>query len=349
MTIKVVQFRFNIMQVKLWPLRSSPVWRDVLRISLCRMSLIGVLVLTGCASVKAPDTQVLKTPVAVETPTAGSGTVAPIAVPPAPPPLKVLNLGLALGGGAARGFAHVGVIQVLEEAGIQPDLVVGTSAGSLVAAMYASGKNSTQLRRVAETMEEAEITDWMMPILNRGALRGEALARYVNTQVGNRLIEQMKMPLGIVATDLHSGEPVLFRRGNTGSAVRASSAVPAVFQPVKIGSREYVDGGLVSPVPVRQARDMGANVVIAVDISTDPEGSPASDTFQILMQTFNIMGKSLNTVLLKDADVVVKPALMGVKSADFAARRKSIEAGREAMLKALPRLKEVISGYAMKP
>ena len=337
------------MQVKLWPLRSSPVWRDVLRISLCRMSLIGVLVLTGCASVKAPDTQVLKTPVAVETPTAGSGTVAPIAVPPAPPPLKVLNLGLALGGGAARGFAHVGVIQVLEEAGIQPDLVVGTSAGSLVAAMYASGKNSTQLRRVAETMEEAEITDWMMPILNRGALRGEALARYVNTQVGNRLIEQMKMPLGIVATDLHSGEPVLFRRGNTGSAVRASSAVPAVFQPVKIGSREYVDGGLVSPVPVRQAREMGANVVIAVDISTDPEGSPASDTFQILMQTFNIMGKSLNTVLLKDADVVVKPALMGVKSADFAARRKSIEAGREAMLKALPRLKEVLSGYALKP
>ena len=349
MTIKLVQFRFNIMQVKLWPLRSSPVWRDVLRISLCRMSLIGVLVLTGCASVKAPDTQVIKTPGAVETPTAGSGTVAPIAVPPAPPPLKVLNLGLALGGGAARGFAHVGVIQVLEEAGIQPDLVVGTSAGSLVAAMYASGKNSTQLRRVAETMEEAEITDWMMPILNRGALRGEALARYVNTQVGNRLIEQMKMPLGIVATDLHSGEPVLFRRGNTGSAVRASSAVPAVFQPVKIGTREYVDGGLVSPVPVRQARDMGANVVIAVDISTDPEGSPASDTFQILMQTFNIMGKSLNTVLLKDADVVVKPALMGVKSADFAARRKSIEAGREAMLKALPRLKEVLSGYAMKP
>ncbi len=349
MTIKVVQFRFNIMQVKLWPLRSSPVWRDVLRISLCRMSLIGVLVLTGCASVKAPDTQVIKTPGAVETPTAGSGTVAPIALPPAPPPLKVLNLGLALGGGAARGFAHVGVIQVLEEAGIQPDLVVGTSAGSLVAAMYASGKNSTQLRRVAETMEEAEITDWMMPILNRGALRGEALARYVNTQVGNRLIEQMKMPLGIVATDLHSGEPVLFRRGNTGSAVRASSAVPAVFQPVKIGTREYVDGGLVSPVPVRQARDMGANVVIAVDISTDPEGSPASDTFQILMQTFNIMGKSLNTVLLKDADVVVKPALMGVKSADFAARRKSIEAGREAMLKALPRLKEVLSGYAMKP
>ena len=336
------------MQVKLWASGPIPVWPAVLKLIACRMSLIGVLVLTGCASVKAPDANVVKTPGAIESTSTGTTSAVPILIEPVVP-LKVLNLGLALGSGAARGFAHVGVIQVLEEAGIQPDLVVGTSAGSLVAALYASGKNSAQLRRVAETMEEAEITDWMMPILNRGALRGEALARYVNTQVGGRLIEQMKIPLGIVATDLHNGEPMLFQRGNTGSAVRASSAVPAVFQPVKIGTREYVDGGLVSPVPVRQAREMGANVIIAVDISTDPEGSPASDTFQILMQTFNIMGKSLNTVLLKDADVVVKPALMGVKSADFAARRKSIEAGREAMLKAMPKLKQVLSGYATKP
>ncbi len=341
------------MQVKSWPFGSSAFRWQAIRLTLFRMSLLGVLILSGCASVKPTETSTVKPPASIDAP---SPSVSPSLPPISPPfvaepiaPPKVLHLGLALGGGAARGFAHVGVIQVLEEAGIQPELVVGTSAGSLVAALYASGKNSAQLRRVAETMEEAEITDWMMPILNRGALRGEALARYVNAQVGNRLIEQMKMPLGIVATDLHNGEPVLFRRGNTGAAVRASSAVPAVFQPVKIGSREYVDGGLVSPVPVRQAREMGANVVIAVDISTDPEGSPASDTFQILMQTFNIMGKSLNTVLLKDADIVVKPSLTGVKSADFTARRKSIEAGREAMLKALPKLKEVLSAYAVKP
>ena len=337
------------MQVKLWPLLPSRDGLRLFKLGLCRLSVVSALVLSGCASVKTPDTTVLKPPSSLESPTLGTVPAGPPVVSEPSPPLKTLHLGLALGGGAARGFAHVGVIQVLEEAGIQPELVVGTSAGSLVAALYASGKNSAQLRRVAETMEEAEITDWMMPILNRGALRGEALARYVNSQVGGRLIEQMKIPLGIVATDLHNGEPVLFRRGNTGSAVRASSAVPAVFQPVKIGTREYVDGGLVAPVPVRQAREMGANVVIAVDISTDPEGSPASDTFQILMQTFNIMGKSLNTVLLKDADVVVKPSLAGVKSADFAARRKSIEAGREAMLKAMPKLKEVLSGYAVKP
>ena len=159
----------------------------------------------------------------------------------------------------------------------------------------------------------------------------------------------MKIPLGIVATDLNSGEPVLFRRGNTGSAVRASSSVPAVFQPVRIGTREYVDGGLVAPVPVRQAREMGANFVIAVDISSDPQSNPASDTFDILMQTFTIMGKSLNNLLLKDADLVVRPSLSGVKSADFAARRKSIEAGREAMLKQLPRLKELLKAYEAAP
>ena len=301
-----------------------------------RMVLLGplaaLLVACGSAPVLAPSVPVQDKPIASE-------------APAAPAERRQARIGLALGGGAARGFAHVGVIQVLEEAGLHPQLVTGTSAGSLVAALYASGKNSHDLRRVAETMEEAEITDWMMPILNRGALRGEALARYVNTQVGGKSIEQMKIPLGIVATDLRTGEAVTFRRGNTGSAVRASSAVPAVFQPVRIGEREYVDGGLVSPVPVKQAREMGANVVIAVDISSDPEGNPAGDTFQILMQTFAIMGKSINTLALREAEFVVRPPLSGVKSADFGARRRSIEAGRSVMLAMLPQLKSRIAAF----
>ena len=252
------------------------------------------------------------------------------------------RIGLALGGGAARGFAHVGVIQVLEEAGIRPNLVSGTSAGSVVAALYASGKTGPQLQQIAETMEEATIADWTLQIFTRGALRGEALAKYVNTQVGQKPIEGMVIPLGIVATDLNNGNEVLFQRGDTGTAVRASSAVPAVFQPVKVGSREYVDGGLVSPVPVRAARKMGAELIIAVDISSPPEASSANGTLEILLQTFTIMGKSINTFELKDADVVIRPNLTGISSADFGARRRSIEAGRQAMLAALPQLRAAI-------
>jgi NTE family protein len=271
----------------------------------------------------------------------------PVAVvPPQPVAKRPPKIGLALGGGAARGFAHVGVIQVLEEAGLKPDFVVGTSAGSLVAALYASGRNSHQLQQVAETMEEATFADWTLPIFSRGMLRGEALARYVNAQVGNKLIEQMPVPLGIVATDLNTGLGVLFQRGDTGTAVRASSAVPALFLPVKIGTQEYVDGGLVSPVPVRYAKQMGAELVIAVDISSAPEGNPSDGTMQILLQTFAIMGKSINSYELRDADVVVRPALVGVGSADFTARRRAIEAGRAAMTRLLPQLKAAMEAKA---
>ena len=258
-------------------------------------------------------------------------------------PKKLPKIGLALGGGAARGFAHVGVIQVLEEAGIRPDLVVGTSAGSLVGAIYASGKTGAQLQQVAESMEEAALTDWTLPLFSRGVFRGEALARYVSNQVNGRTIESMSIPLGIVATDLQSGQGVLFRQGDVGIAVRASSAVPAVFLPVRINGREYVDGGLVAPVPVRYAREMGAELVVAVDISSSPDANLANDTLQLLLQTFAIMGSSINRYELTGADLVVKPSLANLKGADFTTRRRAIEAGRAAMLSALPPLRALIA------
>jgi NTE family protein len=295
------------------------------------------LLLLGCqtpppahpATPAAPPVAPPSTPVAA-TPTA---TPEGLPRPPARPP----RIGLALGGGAARGFAHIGAIQVLEEAGIRPDLVVGTSAGSLVAALYASGKSGQELAATALTMDEGAITDWAFP--SRGVIRGEALARYVREQTGSRLIEQMKLPLGIVATDLDSGAGVLFQRGDTGVAVRASSAVPAVFQPVKIGDREYVDGGLVSPVPVRYARQMGAELVIAIDISSPPDGNPTSDSFKLLMQTVAIMMRSINRLELREADVVFRPVLTGVDSADFNSRVRAIRAGREVAVQMLPQLK----------
>ena len=291
-----------------------------------RRQLLGWLALAGLSACQSPP---LAPPVTASTP-----SPAPAAPPKLPKPPRI---GLALGGGAARGFAHIGVIQVLEEAGIRPDLVVGTSAGSLVAALYAAGRTGTELARVALAMDESAITDWSFP--GRGMIRGEALARYVREQSGNKLIEQMPLPLGIVATDLDSGLPMLFQRGDVGMAVRASSAVPAVFQPVKIGTREYVDGGLVSPVPVRFARQMGAELVIAVDISSPPDGNATSDPFKMLLQTFAIMGKSINQFELKDADLVLRPKLAGVSSADFSARKRAIDSGREAALAGLAALR----------
>lgn len=290
--------------------------------------LLAALALAGCSSTsltKAPEVAPAPSPVAAS----------PVAAPKLPPVLP--KLGLALGGGAARGFAHIGVIQVLEEQGIKVDLVAGTSAGSLVAALYAYGMNGRELATLADGMDEGAITDWAFP--TRGLIRGEALARYVREKTGGKLIEQMKLPLGIVATDLSDGSGALFRRGDTGVAVRASSSVPAVFQPVKIGNREYVDGGLVAPVPVRFAKQMGAELVLAVDISSPPDKNPPGDAMRMLMQTFSIMGRSINNFELSEADVVIRPKLDGVGSADFTARRRSIQAGREAAILMLPQLR----------
>ena len=273
----------------------------------------------------------------VRVPEPPANTLPPTATPE--PATRAPRLGLALGGGAARGFAHVGVIQVLEQNGIRPDFVVGTSAGSMVAAMYASGKTAAELEATALSMEEATLTDWSLPILGRGVLRGEALTRYMRQAVGGKLMENMQIPLGVLATDLATGQGVLFRRGDTAQAVRASSAVPGVFAPVHIAGRDYVDGGLVAPVPVRYARDMGAEVVLAVDISSAPEGNSAVGSVQVLLQTFAIMGQSINRHELAGADVVLRPALTGVGSADFTARLRSIEAGRAAMQAALPQLR----------
>ena len=300
-----------------------------------RSALAAVAVLVaGCASASK---QAVVVP-----PPLGASPEASAAPPPSPspPPLppRRPRIGLALGGGAARGFAHIGVIQALEENGLAPDLVVGTSAGSLVAALFASGRSGRELATIADGMDETAFADWSYP--GRGLIRGEALARFVRDKTNKRAIEQMKIPLGIAATDLDSGEGVLFRRGDTGTAVRASSAVPAVFQPVKIGQREYVDGGLSAPIPVHHARQMGAEFVIAVDISAVPEGNPTGDAARMLLQTFAIMGKSLKGYELRDADLVLQPSLAGVSGADFTTRRHSIKAGREVTLAHLAELRE---------
>lgn len=269
-------------------------------------------------------------------------TLPPPSAAVVPKPQKNIKIGLALGGGAARGFAHIGVIKVLEENGIVPDIVVGTSAGSLVGALYAAGNNGLALNKLALEMDEAEISDWSVPFFSTatGVLKGEALQNYVNRTINNVPLEKLKMRFGAVATDLHSGQPILFQRGNTGVAVRASSSVPGIFQPVKINGHYYVDGGLVSPVPVRFARQMGADFVIAVNISTQADAQPATSSVDVLLQTFTIMGQSINYYELKDADIVIRPGLANMKGGDFGSRSLAILAGEKAAIEAMPEIKQ---------
>lgn len=282
-----------------------------------------IVLFTGCASVPAPVPQ-------------------PLAQPK---PVRQVKVGLALGGGAARGFAHIGVIKALEAQGIMPDIVVGTSAGSLVGALYAAGNNGFMLHKLALEMEEAAISDWSVPLFAKttGVFKGEALQNYVNRTVNHVPLEKLKIRFGAVATDLNSGAPVLFQRGNTGAAVRASSAVPSVFQPVRIGDHLYVDGGLVSPVPVRFAREMGADFVIAVNISSQPQAQSSAGTVDLLLQTFAIMGQSINQYELKDADVVIQPPLGGMKGSDFSGRNTAILAGEQATAAVMADLKRKLN------
>jgi len=292
------------------------------------LSLFGFL-LASCAT----------PPLIVEPPPAPPPVV--IQPPPAPPPIP--KIGLALGGGAARGFAHIGVIKVLEAQGIVPDMVVGTSAGSVVGVLYASGYSGFDLQKIAFELEESSVSDYTM--LSRGFIKGEQLQNFINKALKHRPIEGLPKSFGAVAADLQTGESIVFRRGNAGMAVRASSSVPGVFQPVSVNNHEYVDGGLVSPVPVTATRNLGADIVIAVDISKKPSGAKIEGTFDILMQTFTIMGKSISGLETVSADVVIQPNTDMISAADFESKHLAILEGEKAAQAAIPQIRAQIQAW----
>jgi len=258
------------------------------------------------------------------------------AAPPAVP-----KIALALGGGAARGFAHVGVIKALEAQGIVPDIIVGTSAGSVVAALYAGGANGFELQKLALSMEDGSVSDWVLP--DRGFIRGEALQNFVNKALANRPMNALPRKLAVVATELQTGEMTVLRSGDVGLAVRASSSVPGVFQPVRIGGREFVDGGLVSPVPAKVARDMGADLVIAVDISSKPKNAKVSSMIDVLLQTFTIMSTTVAQYQLGQADVVIRPDVGSIGGTDFQSKHLAILEGEKAAAEKMEQIRAALA------
>ncbi|MBP6250361.1 MAG: patatin-like phospholipase family protein [Leptothrix sp. (in: Bacteria)] len=256
------------------------------------------------------------------------------------------KIGLALGGGAAKGFAHVGVIKVLEASGFTPAVVSGTSAGSVVGALYASGLNGFALQEQSFALDEDRIKDLTLFGVG-GVIKGDKLQAYINELVKNRPLEQMAKPFAAVAADLDSGERIIFNRGNTGQAVRASCSIPGVFQPAVIAGKRYVDGGLVSPVPVDAARQLGADIVIAVDISSKAKDGKAAGILSNLNQTITIMGQKLGEQEMTRADVIIRPRVGQIGAADLDQKHVALLEGEKAAQDALPALRAAIERWQL--
>ena len=256
-------------------------------------------------------------------------------------------IALALGGGGAKGFSHIGVIKVLESHGIKAKIVTGTSAGSFVGSIYASGKSPYQLQDLALKLKESDIRD--LTLNKQGIVLGQKLQNYVNTQVGNKAIEKFPIRFAAVATRLDNGNKAEFIKGNAGQAVRASCSIPNVFVPAVIGKSKYVDGGLVSPIPVQTAKDMGADIVIAVDISARPTGDKPLSMWGLLDQTINIMGQQSINAELKQATVVIQPKVGHLGVLDLKSSNEAILEGEKAAQAQMLQIKNAISAFKKSP
>lgn len=230
-------------------------------------------------------------------------------------------IGLVLGAGGSRGFAHVGVLKAFEVAGIDADVIVGVSSGAVVSALHAGGMRAAAIESAALAVEDTDLLDFTL--FGPGIIEGGRLQDYVNEMLDNRPIEALGKPFAVVAAERATNRMTIFTRGNTGLAVRASASVPRLFWPVLIRGTEYVDGGVASRVPASVARDMGADIVIAVDVSW--RGS----------------------VDAQQADVVIRPQTVRSRITDFSHKLANLAAGEEAARAVVPQVRELMARVAM--
>jgi len=263
-------------------------------------------------------------------------------LPPSAQP-RPAKVAVVLGAGASKGFAHIGVLKVLEAQKIPIHMVVGTSAGSLVGSIYASGKTAYELQGIAMKMEKDNVIDYDWKVWKGGLIKGEKLENFINQIVHNTPIEKLKIPYYAVATNAGTGEETVFGKGNTGIAVHASCSVPGVFQPVRIKNNTYVDGGVVSPVAVDVARRYGADVVIAVDISGGISNVAPSGIMNTMSKSVDIMYmKNINTQL-KHADVVIRPNVKDIGSTDLEKFNEAIFEGEKATTAKIGDIQKIIA------
>jgi NTE family protein len=266
----------------------------------------------------------------------------PVIQPPVQPPPKPAMIALVLGAGSSKGFAHIGVLKILESNKIPIHIIVGTSVGSAVGSLYAYGIDAFSLQKLAISINQGDIIDPLI-IPSNGFIKGEKLEEFINKSVKNTPMEKLKIPFYVIATDLEKGQEMVFGKGNTGAAVRASCSIPGIFRPVKISERIYVDGGVVSPVPVEAAKRFGADIVIAVDVSSGAERIQPEGTIETILQSINIMYSKLGAIQLAKADVVIKPKVGHISSSDFSKKHEAILEGEKAAIEALPQMMAIIT------
>jgi NTE family protein len=252
-------------------------------------------------------------------------------------------IALALGGGAALGYAHLGVLAVLEEAGIRPDLVTGASMGSIVGGYYCAGVPLDSIRMAAKDMSLFKLLDWNLG--RRGFFEWKKVRRRLEPRLGKLRVENLPIPLGAVATDLYTGERVVVRRGPLVDAMLASATIPGLYQPLVIEGRELIDGGLVDEVPILSAREAGADIVIAVDVSHPLLPKEIRSPFDVMRQAYFIIQKHNVAARAEHADILIRPELEGLDFQDFSQVEAAEAAGRKAALEALPRIRKCLSAY----
>jgi NTE family protein len=265
-------------------------------------------------------------------------------VPPSlsQPDVPRLGVSLALGGGFARGYAHLGVLRTFRENAIPVTSIAGSSIGSILGAAYASG---VPLPRIINKCREIRFRDFARWRVSRfGLASNERLGALVQKLFGTKQFEDLVLPLAIVATDLGTGDPVVFRQGNLAQAIRASCAFPGLFEPVQIGTRCLADGGIVAPVPTRAAREMGAEIVVGVSVGLhDGQRGAPTNIFQVVSRAVSAAQKHQLEAWERHADLVLRPAVQGLAWDDFDRIDEAIEAGSVAARSAVPRLKQLLN------
>ena len=249
---------------------------------------------------------------------------------------------MALGGGFARGFAHLGVLQVFEQNRIPISFMAGTSVGSILGAAYASGTPIARIIATCRTIRFRDIGRWRVSRL--GLASNHRLGDLIEQVFESPRFEDLRIPMAVVATDLTSGEPVIFTHGNLSEAIRASCAFPGLFEPVEIGTRCLADGGLVAPVPTLAARNLGASCVIGVSVGVEDgaRGAP-SNIFQVVCRAVNAAQKHQLEVWERYADLVLRPDVQSLAWDDFDRADEAIEAGAVAARRALPRIQKLLN------